>query len=298
MTHSSGAKAPGQAKRSEQVEEMMASGRRSMVEGLTREVESFVRQWEREHVQGQLWREPLVGVASAEDPLFRELPRIVAPDHATPDKLLGGARSVIAFFIPFVPSLGRENHREPLFASQSWAEAYVITNQLIHSVNEHLRTLIRSRGFEASTTPATHNFDETRLVSGWSHKHVAFIAGLGTFGAHHWLITRAGCCGRLGSLVTTMPLPETPRPSSEYCLLKAGKKCGACMERCRYDALFSDRFDRHACYRQCLANDSHYSHLPLVDVCGKCGCEVPCSYGIPRPSKAPAQNRPPGALPQ
>lgn len=29
------------------------------------------------------------------------------------------------------------------------------------------------------------------------------------------------------------------------------------------------------------ANDAHFSDLPLVDVCGKCACEVPCSHKIP-----------------
>jgi hypothetical protein len=46
-------------------------------------------------------------------------------------------------------------------------------------------------------------------------------------------------------------------------------------------ALFETRFDRQACYRQCLANDAHYSDLPLVDVCGKCASQVPCSHEIP-----------------
>jgi epoxyqueuosine reductase len=252
-----------------------------MLDWLKEEISEYVSQRESEKVGENLWRTPLVGVASAQDPLFLELRTAVAPDHATPGELLPEARSVIVFFIPFRRSLGQDNHQEPVFAAKSWAEAYVATNQLILGVNEQLKTAIRARGFDVSTTPATHNFDQTRLVSGWSHKHVAYIAGLGTFGSHHWLITEAGCCGRLGSFVTTMPVEPTPRPNVEYCLLKAGRKCGACFEHCRYEALFPDRFDRHACYRQCLVNDSHHEDLPLVDVCGKCGCEVPCSYQIP-----------------
>ena len=253
-----------------------------MMEWLGQEAQRVVLNWDREHARDGMWREPLLAAASADDPLFLQLRRVAAPDHAMPADLLTGARSVLVFFIPFVRRLGRENAAEEEFAARSWAEAYVVTNRLIHAVNEHLGAAIRDRGFAASTTPATHNFDEERLVSGWSHKHIAFIAGLGTFGSHHWLITEAGCCGRLGSLVTTLPLPPTPRPSVEYCLLKAGGKCGVCFGRCRYDALFPDRFDRQACYRQCLVNDSHHADLPLVDVCGKCGCEVPCSHGIPR----------------
>jgi epoxyqueuosine reductase QueG len=252
-----------------------------MLEQLKERASRLASTWGRERIQGTIWRSPLMAVASADDPLFSRLCAAVAPDHAMPTDLLPGVRSVLAFFIPFTQELGQQNDREPEFASRSWAEAYVLTNRLIHAVNEELSAAIRERGFEVAATPATHNFDERRLVSGWSHKHVGFIAGLGTFGSHHWLITEAGCCGRLGSLLTTMDLPPTPRPEVEYCLLKAGKRCGGCFKKCRYDALLPDHFDRHACYRQCLVNDAHYSDLPLVDVCGKCGCEVPCSYGIP-----------------
>ncbi len=253
-----------------------------MLEWLKEEANRVISTWGRERLQDTIWRNLLLAVASAEDPLFPRLRTVAAPEHAMPPDLLPGARSVLVFFIPFTRKLGQENSREPTFAARSWAQAYVLTNQLIQAVNEKLSAAIRERGFEASVTPATHNFDEERLVSGWSHKHVGFIAGLGTFGSHHWLITEAGCCGRLGSLVTTMPLPATPRPAVEYCLVKAGRKCGGCIKRCRYEALFPDGFDRQACYRQCLVNDAHFADLPLVDVCGKCGCDVPCSYGIPR----------------
>lgn len=257
-----------------------------MLEWLREEAQRVVSKWDGERALEGMWREPLLAAASAEDPLFSELRAVVAPDHAMPSDLLPGARSVLVFFIPFARRLGKENDAERDFASRSWAEAYVVTNRLIHAINEHLKAAILGRGFASATTPATHNFDEKRLVSGWSHKHVGFIAGLGTFGSHHWLITRAGCCGRLGSLVTTLPLPPTPRPPVEFCLLRAGGKCGGCFRKCRYNALFPDRFDRHACYRQCLVNDSHHADLPLVDVCGKCGCEVPCSYGIPTGSES------------
>jgi epoxyqueuosine reductase QueG len=103
-----------------------------------------------------------------------------------------------------------------------------------------------------------------------------------TFGHHHQLITEAGCCGRLGSLLASMEIPATPRPSGQWCLEKAGGSCLACVSKCRYGALARRRFHRHACYRQCLANNAHYCDMPLVDVCGKCACEVPCSYEIPK----------------
>jgi epoxyqueuosine reductase QueG len=247
---------------------------------LQEEIDRTIEQW-KEKTGKDYWQKPLVGIASADDPLFAQLKVAVSPDHAMPQELLKEAQSVIVFFLPFKPSLGEENDRETFWAARTWAESYVTTNALIGTINTHLKNVLEEAGYSAFSTPATHNFDETKLISGWSHKHLAYIAGLGTFGFHHLLITQAGCCGRLGSLVTSVALTATARPQQERCLVKAGHRCWACVPKCQYEALHKTHYDRQACYQQLLKNDAYYSDLPLVDVCGKCACEVPCSYGIP-----------------
>jgi len=254
-----------------------SQGSRSL-EGPLKAVQETLHSW-KEETGRDYWRSPLVAAASAEDPLFAELKTAVGPDHAMPGDLLESARSVVAFFLPFKRSLGRDNDAEPFYACRDWAEAYVETNRLIARIGDDLSMLLDGR---AVSTPATHNFDEERLVSGWSHRHVAFIAGLGTLGRNNLLVTRAGCCGRLGTVVTDADLPVTPRPRQQWCLEKAGLPCEACLVKCRYDALTKDGFDRHACYRQLMLNDACFADLPLTDVCGKCSCELPCSYEIPR----------------
>jgi len=233
------------------------------------------------------WRFPAcVGIADVRDPLFFRLREVTTPDHALPQDLLPSAASVIVFFVPFRERLGEENRLEVPYASRSWAEAYVATNALIADICEAIQKHLALEGYQSAITPATHNFDEKRLVSRWSHKHLGYIAGLGTFGLHYQLITKQGSCGRLGSLVTSKPLTPTPRPLEEYCLSKSGHSCAACVRRCSYGALTSSGFDRHRCYAQLLENDRHYADLPLVDVCGKCVAHVPCSYGIPKASTA------------
>lgn len=253
-----------------------------VLEWLRDEIKTVIRRWTAQHDGQDYWRQPLVAVASAEDDLFPVLRKVVDPEHALPRDLLPDARSVVVFFLPFKPELGRENSDSGLFASRRWAESYVATNKLIAEINLHLKDCFEAKGYRAAVTPATHNFDEKKLVSLWSHKHLAYIAGLGTFGHHRLLITRAGCSGRLGSLATSMPLPPTSRPEEEWCLVKAGHRCSECVDKCVYGALTKDGFDRHACYDQCLRTDKHYDDLPTVDVCGKCAAEMPCSYGIPQ----------------
>ena len=81
------------------------------------------------------WKTPLVGFADAGDPLFGELKTVVRPSHGLPGDLLPGARTVIAYFLPFDPAIPRSNHRGT-FSSESWAVAYIETNRLIASINE------------------------------------------------------------------------------------------------------------------------------------------------------------------
>ena len=226
------------------------------------------------------WKTPLVGFADAVDPLFGELKTAVRPSHGLPGDLLPGACTVIAYFLPFDPAIPRSNHRGT-FSSESWAVAYIETNRLIAGINERVNQLLEHGGFRGTHLPATHNFDEKQLMSDWSHKHVAYIAGIGSFGHHHMLITDKGCCGRLGSVVTDAAIEPTPRTERERCLFKFDGSCRICEKRCPAKALVADLFGRHACYDRLLENARLHESHGLADVCGKCAAIVPCSFTDP-----------------
>jgi len=227
------------------------------------------------------WLSPLVGVASARDPLFKTFQSVIHGGHLLPQDLLPEARSVIVFYVPFTEMLHRENYREECHCSRSWAVAYIETNRLIADTATHLKEKLAERGHTAALIPPTHNFDRSTLMSDWSHRHAAYAAGLGRFGFHNLLITPRGCTGRLGSLITDLELEPSPIQEQEFCLHKAGKTCQKCVERCEFGALRPEGFDRFACYRQCRANDGYYSDLPLTEICGKCAAMVPCSIVNP-----------------
>ncbi len=225
------------------------------------------------------YRTPLIGFARADDPGFPRLKEVVAPSHLLPEELLPGARSVIAFFVPFTGELVDLHRRHP-FVSREWAEAYIETNSLIDDICRVLSEALRSRGVRAAWQKPTHNFDPVTLASFWSHKHVAYLCGLGTFGVHRMLITEAGCAGRLGSLVIDADLPATPLASGEYCLERRGKNCAACVRLCPSGALRREGLDKQRCYRHLLDVDSRFHDLGLCDVCGKCATGL-CALGVP-----------------
>ncbi len=251
-----------------------------MQEMITSRIKGYVQQYPGIKPTGARWQEPLVAFASAQDAGFSMLKAAVSPSHALPEDLLKDARSVIAYFLPFVAEVNKSNipGRE---ASRLWAKTYIATNRLIADLNGHLEDFLAVEGYNCALIPATHNFDEEKLISDWSHRHVAHIAGLGGFGINNMLITAKGCCGRIGSLVTNLKLPPSPKASREYCLAKHDGSCFKCVGRCVQGALFEDSFDRWKCYEMCLHNDSLFPDLGVADVCGKCLVGLPCSTTDP-----------------
>ena len=243
-------------------------------------IEAIVARRHEECRTATRWLEPFVGFASAVDPLFALAKRAVSPTHAMPSDLLPGATTVIVWFVPFERSVAQSNIPGTA-ASREWAVAYVETNILLAAIGASVVEFLHARGHEASSPPPTHQFDRTRLVSDWSHRHAAVAAGLGSFGHHNMLITAAGCCGRLGSLATTLEVEPDPPREAEACLHRSGAPCLRCVRRCVNDALHEDGFDRFRCYAMCLANGEVHRGLGTADVCGKCLVGVPCSITDP-----------------
>ncbi len=230
------------------------------------------------------WQTPLL-VSTPIDERFDILPQIAFNEHMHPQDLLPSAKSLIVFFVPFKRELVKENKKGER-PCRNWGLAYVHTNDLINRLSQELEKLLIAEGFKSGLTPATHNFDENILMARWSHKHLAYLANLGRFGTHYMLITPAGCAGRLGSLVTEADLGDHPViDTDEACLLKAGKKCGKCIETCPVDALDENEFERHKCWNRPNENRDildYFLDLPkTTDVCGKCVALMPCSFMNP-----------------
>ena len=219
-------------------------------------------------------RKPLVGAADAGDPRWPELRRVAHPEHRLPEEMLPGARSIVAWFLPFQPWLVRENRRGD-WATDSWALAYVAVNELLAGVAAHLARRLAAGGFRAAADPPTHRVDREKLVAPWSHKHAAVICSLGSFGTHQMLITSAGAAGRCGSLVTDAALPPSPPVGGELCLARAGKVCRACVAACPVRALDAEPFDRHGCWARCQENGRRRGEPGVAQVCGKCAAVCP-----------------------
>jgi epoxyqueuosine reductase QueG len=251
-------------------------------------IRTFVQRYQTDMSPATRWGIPIVAFASAGDPLFSNLKEVVTASHLLPGDLLPGAKTVIAFFLPFAKPTAAGNIKGKL-ASREWGVAYVETNALIGAICQHMTDFLEQHGFKAAITPATHNFDPKKLISDWSHRHVGYIAGLGTFGLNNMIITRSGCCGRVGSFVSDIELPGDQRPEREACLYRYDSSCLQCVERCVNAALFRDHFDRWRCYDMCQQNEANLREIGMADVCGKCLVGLPCSFTDPVSKRASSQ---------
>ena len=231
--------------------------------------------------ENHYWNKPLVAYSSALNKNFRRLKKSVSMTHAMPEDLLADAESVISFFIPFKKEYAESNN-QPGAASMLWTKMYIETNELINNISVKIEEFLKSENNYCFLFPATHNFDEEKLISDWSHRHVAEICRLGKFGINNMLITEAGCCGRFGSLITTAKFETDDKQDlPELCLYKHSGTCGICADKCENGALQRESFNRFLCYESCLKNAELFGGEKKADVCGKCLVSLSCSYGSP-----------------
>lgn len=223
-----------------------------------------------------IFREPLIGYSSAKDPIFGQLKTVIGENQLLPGDLLPDAKTVLAFFLPYSKEVISSN-KEEKHASRQWAEAYDYTNWLINKVLQQLNEIMAVHGVKMAWLLPTYEFDKKKLVAQWSHKHVAYACGLGTFGRNQLLITPKGCGGRFGTAVLNITMEPSKRSEVTHaCLADSG--CDYCKKKCPVQALSETAgYDRHRCYELCLDNDRLFSDLESVEVCGKCATG-PCAY--------------------
>lgn len=222
-----------------------------------------------------IYREPLIGYAEAANPIFAYLKTVVDENHLLPADLLPGAKTVLAFFLPYKKEVVDSN-RSGNIASRMWAEAYEQTNKLIDVICHRLNQTLSEEGIASAWLLPTYEFDKQKLVAHWSHRHAAYACGLGTFGRNNLLITKKGCAGRLGTMVLDIELEPNKTPKTvQSCYGDNG--CMYCVQNCPVEALNPQNFDRHKCYSHCQSADNLFADLNSVEVCGKCSTG-PCSF--------------------
>lgn len=274
-----------------------------MRQKIIHEITRFVAEYQKRDDIATEFGKPLVAFADAKAAEIQNLPSVVSPDHLLPQDVIPDASVIVSYYVPFTKALAATNPaNEEGIASPEWARAYEELNGMFVELNRHLVAFIAELGsYKASVIEAASQFDTEKLISNWSHRHVAHAAGLGTFGVNNMLISPVGCCGRYNSVVTNIPVDifcgDSPDAigspmTEELCDFKRDGSCGVCIKSCPSGALSasgnSEEFNRSLCFEVCSRNAEIYpqkffSSYPGNDavgneVCGKCVTSAPCAF--------------------
>jgi len=226
----------------------------------------------------RIYDQPLVGVAGVEDVLWEKLkePEVVGLHHLSPQEWLVGAKTIISYFLPFTQSIRRSNCSEGL-PSTEWLYGRYEGEMFNIALCSFVVDLIEKAGGHAIAPALDKRFAVIKRRSNWSERHVAFIAGLGTFSLNCSMITSSGSAGRYGSVIGDFALEPTKRlykEVDEYCT-----KCGACIDRCPPRAISENGKDHGSCSH--FLDEVRERYKPRYG-CGKCQTAVPCEDRNPK----------------
>jgi epoxyqueuosine reductase QueG len=176
--------------------------------------------------------------------------------------------------------------------SERWAHTRLFGEEFNQKLQGHIVTLLEKEGRIAVAPGKEKNLsrmlvdEKVGFASTWSQRHVAFAAGLGSFGLSDALITAAGKAHRVGTVVVDRALESPQRTDEVYrdCLAHRGLECRSCMKRCPADAITEDGHDKARCAEFVLKQMPVIKEEYGIDIygCGLCQTGVPCAEGIPK----------------
>lgn len=254
----------------------------------------------------------LVGFCDGNDPIFEEYKEIIGSFHLTPAEAYTkycekkkmtcstDNLSVVAFILPAMKTTKKENlGYSKDWPSERWAHTRLYGERANKKLWLHLLSELKKEGIngvapmaEAYLFKINKKHDKGVWASTWSHRHMAFSAGLGSFGWSDGFINEKGKAMRCGSFVVDYKLPsdadKRPPDPYYYCL-----KCGECVKRCPVDAIRprdptnGTIHDKATCGEKVMSTipyiGKHYN-IPIYG-CGLCQVGVPCENGIPEKNK-------------
>lgn len=250
-----------------------------------------------------MWEKPLIGIAAGDDPYYDFLKDHIGAFHWSPEEAfkLKYKKSaskenlrVISMVFPQTMETKKTQSKESVCPSREWivtrGEWEPLMKEFSGKLVDRLADMgIRSVSIDLQPEFSTAMSDNLGLASKWSHRHSAFVAGLGTFGLSEGLITEKGKAMRITSLIIEAPLTPTQRPyesHTEWCLYYKDGSCGACIKRCPINAISFNRHDKVACeeYEDVFAEKYWPSDIERGDYilgCGLCQVGIPCQHKKP-----------------
>jgi len=181
-----------------------------------------------------------------------------------PSSLMSGARSVIVIGIPVQRSI------LATAPSAYYSEHYKTVNSMLDHAAQRIAMELNILGHEAAYIPR----DGYQGIEGlrkdpssfFSHRHSAYLAGLGTFGVNNMLLTeRNGPRIRFISVVTTAELPYGKPIEKTICT-----ECMRCRNACPAGAVASEMYPKGISKKGTCVEYSASLRLKGCSPCGRC----------------------------
>lgn len=275
------------------------------VQFIEKEIKEFVRTSPLNRMPTEdntcLFDDPLVQFADGDDPLFTQYKHIINANHLTPREAFGKKfisspqnmpthLSVISWILPITSKTRESNRKRKKTPSFSWGYTRWSEEYMFHpALREHVVKLITEMKYQA-VAPVLEDYHiqmDDGFKSNWSERHIAYAAGLGTFGLSGGLITERGIAHYCGSVITNLVLPVSPRTAKTHysnCLYFITGKCQACIVRCPAGSISEKGHD----ILKCLEYMRSIKKLSLIKkynlektACGLCLTRVPCEFRNP-----------------
>ena len=251
----------------------------------------------------KMWDRPLVGIAAGDDPYYgflkehigafhwdpKEVFQLKYPEDVNPNKL-----RVVSMVFPQTEETKAAQAKAKNGPAKEWIVSRgeweplmkEFSGKLVKSLDQ---VGIRSVSIDLQPQFSTASSEKLGIASKWSHRHSAYLAGLGTFGLSDGLITERGKAVRITSLIIEASIEPTVRPYqayNEWCLFYKNGSCGVCMKRCPVNAIRPEGHDKNACdaYEEVFAEKYWPEEVVRGDYilgCGLCQTGTPCQSRRP-----------------
>jgi len=247
--------------------------------------------------------EPLVRFADANDKLFKDYKEIVGQFHLTPHEAYelefgegsfkGG--TVISVVLPVGETIRKSNRVQKDIASPEWALLRTFGDEkFINQLVDFTVSCIHQFGFMSFSPGRSKSFKiintDKGATSNWSERHIAYVAGQGSFSLNEGFITEKGMAVRFISIVTNgvfTPDIKTAKLYNENCLFCSKGSCGACIKRCPAGAITKEGHDKKKCYDFVYGEEARQRAVDyggeyrFSTGCGLCQTGVPCEFKVP-----------------
>ncbi len=250
-----------------------------------------------------MYDRPLIGVAAGDDPYYDFLKEHIGPFHWNPAEVFQlkypgpvdrEKIKVVSMAFPQSMEAKKAQSNESKCPSREWIVSRGEWEPMMKEFSGKLVTKLESMGIRCVSIDLQPEFgtmqsENLGLSSKWSHRHSAYLAGLGTFGLSEGLITERGKAVRITSLIVEAALTPTERTYSshnEWCLYFKDGSCGVCMKRCPIGAITGEGHDKAACeaYEDYFAEHYWPEDIERGDYilgCGLCQAGVSCQNRRP-----------------